>query len=250
MPNFQFHILLSSVMSSVNWRWVVSFLIISLEYLLNLPQLLLVPTIFNILHVQIILISSHKFELVESKLFTREGVKKILRENKIPLVLGRLHMISYYMMCCDEINIFISSLSLTFLSLLSLSLFTPQLSLLFLSLLLLLLSTINCYYCPMSFSWSTTNLYNIRYHKSYKLLVHHFFSRLVAISVMGRSPCCDKVGLKKGPWTPEEDQKLLGYIKEHGHGSWRALPAKAGAPSLDTFSIDSVISKFLSLSSY
>lgn len=45
---------------------------------------------------------------------------------------------------------------------------------------------------------------------------------------MGRSPCCDKVGLKKGPWTPEEDQKLLAYIDEHGHGSWRALPSKAG----------------------
>ncbi|GER47248.1 myb domain protein 16 [Striga asiatica] len=45
---------------------------------------------------------------------------------------------------------------------------------------------------------------------------------------MGRSPCCDKVGLKKGPWTPEEDQKLLAYIQEHGHGSWRALPPKAG----------------------
>ncbi|XP_059670360.1 transcription factor MYB16-like [Cornus florida] len=45
---------------------------------------------------------------------------------------------------------------------------------------------------------------------------------------MGRSPCCDKVGLKKGPWTPEEDQKLLAYIEEHGHGSWRALPVKAG----------------------
>lgn len=45
---------------------------------------------------------------------------------------------------------------------------------------------------------------------------------------MGRSPCCDKVGLKKGPWTPEEDQKLLSYIQEYGHGSWRALPAKAG----------------------
>ncbi|KAF3531054.1 hypothetical protein DY000_02044078 [Brassica cretica] len=36
---------------------------------------------------------------------------------------------------------------------------------------------------------------------------------------MGRSPCCDKAGLKKGPWTPEEDQKLLAYIEEHGHGS-------------------------------
>nr|AZL19386.1 transcription factor MYB15 [Diospyros kaki] len=45
---------------------------------------------------------------------------------------------------------------------------------------------------------------------------------------MGRTPCCDKVGLKKGPWTPEEDQKLLAYIEENGHGSWRSLPAKAG----------------------
>lgn len=45
---------------------------------------------------------------------------------------------------------------------------------------------------------------------------------------MGRSPCCEKLGLKKGPWTPEEDKKLVAYIEEHGHGSWRALPAKAG----------------------
>lgn len=52
---------------------------------------------------------------------------------------------------------------------------------------------------------------------------------------MGRSPCCEKVGLKKGPWTPEEDQKLLAYIEEHGHGSWRALPAKAGTYLLDYY---------------
>nr|GLL34196.1 myb-related protein Hv1-like [Ipomoea trifida] len=45
---------------------------------------------------------------------------------------------------------------------------------------------------------------------------------------MGRSPCCEKVGLKKGPWTPEEDKQLLAYIEQYGHGSWRALPAKAG----------------------
>ncbi|KAK9698343.1 hypothetical protein RND81_08G097300 [Saponaria officinalis] len=45
---------------------------------------------------------------------------------------------------------------------------------------------------------------------------------------MGRSPCCDKLGLKKGPWTPEEDQKLLAYIQQHGHGNWRALPSNAG----------------------
>ncbi|RWR88094.1 SANT/Myb domain-containing protein [Cinnamomum micranthum f. kanehirae] len=45
---------------------------------------------------------------------------------------------------------------------------------------------------------------------------------------MGRAPCCDKNGLKKGPWTQEEDQKLMDYIQKHGHGSWRTLPKNAG----------------------
>ncbi|MCO5579816.1 hypothetical protein L7F22_033678 [Adiantum nelumboides] len=40
---------------------------------------------------------------------------------------------------------------------------------------------------------------------------------------------CEKHGgLKKGPWTPEEDQKLMSYIETHGHSSWRALPKQAG----------------------
>ncbi|RVW58175.1 Transcription factor MYB16 [Vitis vinifera] len=34
---------------------------------------------------------------------------------------------------------------------------------------------------------------------------------------MGGSPCCD-TSLKRGPWKPEEDRKLLAYIQEHGHG--------------------------------
>ncbi|XP_021299731.1 transcription factor MYB16-like [Herrania umbratica] len=45
---------------------------------------------------------------------------------------------------------------------------------------------------------------------------------------MGRSPCFKKEGLKRGPWTAEEDKILTAYIQEHGHGSWRALPEKAG----------------------
>ncbi|XP_057796563.1 transcription factor MYB41-like [Salvia miltiorrhiza] len=45
---------------------------------------------------------------------------------------------------------------------------------------------------------------------------------------MGRSPCCDKDGLKKGPWTPEEDIKLIQYIQIHGAGNWRILPKNAG----------------------
>lgn len=52
---------------------------------------------------------------------------------------------------------------------------------------------------------------------------------------MGRSPCCDESGLKKGPWTPEEDDKLIKFIHKHGHASWRALPKLAGKPRFRDF---------------
>ncbi|CAL0316485.1 unnamed protein product [Lupinus luteus] len=45
---------------------------------------------------------------------------------------------------------------------------------------------------------------------------------------MGRTPCCEKVGLKKGRWTEEEDEILRKYIQENGEGSWRSLPKNAG----------------------
>lgn len=45
---------------------------------------------------------------------------------------------------------------------------------------------------------------------------------------MGRAPCCEKLGLKKGRWTAEEDEILTKYIQAHGEGSWRSLPKNAG----------------------
>ncbi|PWA42603.1 myb protein [Artemisia annua] len=45
---------------------------------------------------------------------------------------------------------------------------------------------------------------------------------------MGRPPCCDKIGVKKGPWTPEEDIILVTYIQEHGPGNWRSVPTNTG----------------------
>ncbi|XP_074592629.1 myb-related protein 306-like [Curcuma longa] len=45
---------------------------------------------------------------------------------------------------------------------------------------------------------------------------------------MGRPPCCDKDGVKKGPWTPEEDILLVSYIQQHGPGNWRAVPTNTG----------------------
>lgn len=71
---------------------------------------------------------------------------------------------------------------------------------------------------------------------------------------MGRSPCCDENGLKKGPWTPEEDQKLVQHIQKHGHGSWRALPKLAGCYYINIYIcsfismlISSIICIFISL---
>jgi len=48
---------------------------------------------------------------------------------------------------------------------------------------------------------------------------------------MGKAPCCEKHGVRRGAWTPEEDQSLVDYIHKHGHGSWRSLPKHAGAIS-------------------
>nr|QIG55709.1 MYB transcription factor [Paeonia suffruticosa] len=45
---------------------------------------------------------------------------------------------------------------------------------------------------------------------------------------MGKTPCCDQSGLKRGPWSTEEDQILISYINDHGHGKWRSLPKQAG----------------------
>ncbi|XAR67083.1 hypothetical protein NMG60_11013513 [Bertholletia excelsa] len=46
---------------------------------------------------------------------------------------------------------------------------------------------------------------------------------------MGRAPCCDKKEVKRGPWSPEEDNILRSYVQKFGSGgNWIALPHKAG----------------------
>ncbi|KMZ62785.1 Myb-related protein Myb4 [Zostera marina] len=45
---------------------------------------------------------------------------------------------------------------------------------------------------------------------------------------MVRAPCCEKLVLKKGPWTEEEDRILISYINKYGYANWRALPKQAG----------------------
>ncbi|GLT38574.1 hypothetical protein SLA2020_128160 [Shorea laevis] len=45
---------------------------------------------------------------------------------------------------------------------------------------------------------------------------------------MGRHSCCYKQKLRKGLWSPEEDEKLLNHITKHGHGCWSSVPKLAG----------------------
>ncbi|XP_022965109.1 transcription factor MYB80-like [Cucurbita maxima] len=45
---------------------------------------------------------------------------------------------------------------------------------------------------------------------------------------MGRIPCCEKENVKRGQWTPEEDNKLSSYIVQHGTRNWRLIPKNAG----------------------
>ncbi|PNT72738.1 hypothetical protein BRADI_2g48521v3 [Brachypodium distachyon] len=46
---------------------------------------------------------------------------------------------------------------------------------------------------------------------------------------MGRSPCCDKGSVKRGPWSPEEDAVLRSFVQRFSNaGNWLTLPHKAG----------------------
>ncbi|KAL6656549.1 hypothetical protein ACP70R_004329 [Stipagrostis hirtigluma subsp. patula] len=40
--------------------------------------------------------------------------------------------------------------------------------------------------------------------------------------------CCSKQKVKRGLWSPEEDEKLVKYITAHGHSCWSSVPKHAG----------------------
>ncbi|XP_047325039.1 myb-related protein 308 [Impatiens glandulifera] len=45
---------------------------------------------------------------------------------------------------------------------------------------------------------------------------------------MGQHSCCNQQKVKRGLWSPEEDEKLIRYITTHGYGCWSEVPQKAG----------------------
>ncbi|KAJ6711650.1 MYB DOMAIN PROTEIN 55 [Salix purpurea] len=51
---------------------------------------------------------------------------------------------------------------------------------------------------------------------------------------MGHHSCCNKQKVKRGLWSPEEDEKLATYISTYGHGCWSSVP-KLAVPGLAAF---------------
>ncbi|WOK95359.1 transcription factor MYB86-like [Canna indica] len=45
---------------------------------------------------------------------------------------------------------------------------------------------------------------------------------------MGHHSCCSQQKVRRGLWSPEEDEKLINYITTHGYGCWSEVPLKAG----------------------
>ncbi|KAL6975130.1 hypothetical protein U1Q18_023925 [Sarracenia purpurea var. burkii] len=54
------------------------------------------------------------------------------------------------------------------------------------------------------------------------------YQLVIEFAKMGRIPCCEKDSVKRGQWTPEEDNKLSSYIAQHGTRNWRLIPKNAG----------------------
>ncbi|KAI3455576.1 hypothetical protein Pfo_012239, partial [Paulownia fortunei] len=45
---------------------------------------------------------------------------------------------------------------------------------------------------------------------------------------MAHHTCCNKQKVKRGLWSPEEDEKLINHISTFGHGCWSTVPRLAG----------------------
>ncbi|KAL0817085.1 hypothetical protein Bca101_073529 [Brassica carinata] len=40
------------------------------------------------------------------------------------------------------------------------------------------------------------------------------------------TPCCTKMGMKRGPWTVEEDKILVSFIEKEGEGRWSLIAGR------------------------
>lgn len=93
---------------------------------------------------------------------------------------------------------------------------------------------------PQTFHWHNHTGNVSLYSPSHHFILHTPFLSIInkALSFcvlfltvlphMGRHSCCLKQKLRKGLWSPEEDEKLFNYITRFGVGCWSSVPKQAG----------------------
>ncbi|KAK6917431.1 SANT/Myb domain, partial [Dillenia turbinata] len=62
----------------------------------------------------------------------------------------------------------------------------------------------------------------------FRLILRATYVANTAIIDMVRSPLGEKTQLRKGTWSPEEDQKLIDYIRRYGIWNWSQMSKAAG----------------------
>lgn len=63
---------------------------------------------------------------------------------------------------------------------------------------------------------------------NYSIYIYLLEILCVRLRNMGHHSCCNQQKVKRGLWSPEEDEKLIRYINTHGYGCWSEVPEKAG----------------------
>jgi hypothetical protein len=64
---------------------------------------------------------------------------------------------------------------------------------------------------------------------------------------MAKQSCCHKKRLRRGLWSPEEDDKLMNHIAKYGHGCWSSVPKLAGKRQSGRRMKNNCIAKFCPL---
>lgn len=72
------------------------------------------------------------------------------------------------------------------------------------------------------------NLTQLVPHKEQAIYIQQPQIRKKDKRTMGHHSCCNQQKVKRGLWSPEEDEKLIRYITTHGYGCWSEVPEKAG----------------------
>ncbi|KAJ9564363.1 hypothetical protein OSB04_000329 [Centaurea solstitialis] len=84
------------------------------------------------------------------------------------------------------------------------------------------MALVKCFFTSLHYMYSCITILHQLCVKTPSIVCQEIFP-------MGRRPpCCDKLHVKKSPWTTEEDAKILAYVANHGIGNWTLVPQKAG----------------------